>query len=1177
MHFVDHFIKNPVKVAVGVILLVLFGLLTIVPPSIAPSPIRVPVQLTPSTDEPIVTVTTTWEGASPEEVEREIIDKQEDVLKGIQNLKKMTSTATQGQGSIELEFRVGTNQDIAKQDASDALRQVKYQIPQDEFDNPTVKSGREFGEEAIAWIIMSSDRDDIYVPDLYTFAWEDIKPMLERVDGISSVNVLGGREREIQVIIDGHRLAQAGITFTELSSAIQLQNTNVAAGNLAQGKRDILIRTMGRYESLDEIRRTVVKVGTGGPIRIEDVAEVRDTFKKQYGFVRSKGKFVMAIPAYREIGSNVIQTMEGLKVAIADVNRQVLEPRGLRLELTQVYDETTYINSSIDLVKENIIYGGVLAIIVLMLFLRSLSATTIVAIAIPISIIGTFLIIPIANRTVNVVMLAGLAFAVGMVVDNSIVVLENIYRHREMGKSRVQAASDGATEVWGAVLANTLTTMIVFLPIIFVQEEAGQLFKDIAIAIGGAVGLSLIVSIAVIPPLAARILHTGGKFKMSEEGQSWFSRAVANLVMAINRHLPTRLAVVIGFMALSIGISWNISPEPSYLPTGNKNLIFGFLMTPPGYNVNEFARIGRMLEDGDPQRGIIGIRRFWEVEQGSPEHRQLQKEWLEFVERVAVPREEAQIRQIEQQLASGKLDGEDRRKAKQQIREHTRKIAEWRVPPPAIENFFFVAFGGGCFMGCSSQDPELIRPLQNVLNSTGFIVPDSMAFFFQPSIFNMESGNSVDVEVRGEDLEEVTRAGLSLFVACRNRFGRVEPNPRNFFMDRREDQIRPDRIKAGDLGLTVADIGSIIRAGGDGRVIGQYRDQGRSIDLALKFAGTEDPTTGENETSELAGIPIYTPVGRIVPLAAVTNVERTLSPQEIRHIETQPAVKLTVTPPEGISLPEVIKTIEDDIVGAMRGEGYGPQKATLPPGVVVSLAGNADKLRATWDSLKWLLALSFLVIYLLMAGLFESFTYPFVIILTVPLAVVGGFIGLWIVHRWTLSDPTMAIQELDILTILGFVILLGIVVNNGILIVHQSLNNIRAGFAPNDAIGESVRTRIRPIFMTVLTTLVGQIMLVVRPGSGAEIYRGVGAVVLGGLFCSTVFTLVVIPAMLSMFIGAQVTLGRLLFNRGQAVANMPPGAPATAAAASPPEREPRTPSAPHMPRPATSLHSDSPP
>jgi HAE1 family hydrophobic/amphiphilic exporter-1 len=1128
MRLIEFFIKNPVKVAVAVFLLVLFGLLTITPPSLMPSPIRVPVQLTPTVDEPIVSVLTSWDGASPQEVEREIIEPQEEMLKSITGLRKMTSSSDQGGGNVTLEFLVGTDQDAAKQDVSDALRRVKYQIPINEFDNPTVQSGRPYGEEAIAWMILSGENTGVQVPELFTFVDEKVKPYLERVEGVSSIAIFGGREREVQVVVDGWKLARAGITFAELRRALESQNTNVSAGNSAQGKRDIVVRTMGQFTSLGDIRKTVVKTGAGGPIRVEDLAEVHDNFKKQYQFVRSEGREVIALAAFRETGANVLEVMEGLRAAIDTVNADVLSHRQLKLELTQVYDETNYIHSAIDLVVDNIYWGGLLSVLAIWVFLRSVWGTAVISISIPICVIGTFLVIPLCGRNVNVVMLAGLAFATGMVVDSATVVLENIYRHLEMGKSRMQASLEGSVEVWGAVLVNSLTTVIVFLPIVFVQEEAGQIFRDIAIAISGSMLLALLVSISVVPALSARILKPVAHINPEKTGR--MSNFLGHTVATINRRRRYQLLVVGVTTIGSVWLSVKLAPEPSYLPAGNQNLIFGFLLTPPGYNTPEFKRIAHALEEGDPAKGRVGIRQFWEAETGSPEYAKLLKDWSAMVERDIIPGLDAQIAAQQAVIDDGKSKRSDRRKARERQRELRREIATWRVPPPPIENFFFVAYNGICFMGCSSKDPEVVRPLTNVLNSTGMSVPDSFAIFFQTSIFNFGEGNSVDVEIRGDDLDHVVSAAKNLMAACMERFGgRPESNPSNFALDRREDRLIPDRVKAGDVGLNVADIGSIVRACGDGRVVGQYREGGRSVDLTIKVAGTQDALEGRSATDMIAQVPVFTPTGQIVPLSAVCKIEATTAPQQISHIETQRSVKLTVRPPEGVSLPEVVAILQGDIIAPMRAEGFGPARLKIDNDVLVSLAGNADKLRATWDSLKWLLALSCLVCYLVMAGLFESFLYPFIIIFTVPFAVVGGFAGLALLHAWTWHDPTAAVQQMDMLTILGFVILLGTVVNNGVLLVHQALNNIAYGMSVDEAIADSARSRTRPIVITVLTTLTGLIPLVIRPGAGAELYRGLGSVVLAGLTCSTVFTLIVIPVVMSLMLGAKAHLGRFLF------------------------------------------------
>lgn len=1163
-------IDNPVKVAATVIVVVLFGLLTITPPWLLPSPIRLPVQLTPNLDQPVVSITTTWQGASPEEIEREIIEPQEEQLKGLSNLTKMVSTATEGNAEIRLEFVVGVDQNIAKQDASDALRRVVYQIPQNEFDNPIVITGSAQGGNEIAWLILSSDDPDFDPSVLYDFVTERVEPLLERVEGIADIKVFGGREREVQVIVDAPRLAQAGIPFDELRAALQGQNTNISAGSTSQGKRDVAVRTMGQFTSLDDVRRTVIRVGPGGPIRVGDVAEVVDGYKKPTVFVRSSGKYTLALPAYRETGSNVIEVMEGLRDAIARANKEILAPRGLKLNLTQVYDETVYINSAIRLVTDNIWVGSILTILVLVAFLRNFRATLVVALSIPISIIATFLVVPIFGRSMNVVMLGGLAFAVGMVVDNAIVVLENIFRHREMGKDQRSAAADGGAEVWGAVLASSGTTMIVFLPIIFVKEEAGQLFTDIAIAVSGAVGLSMLVSVCVIPPLAARMLGRSASGFGRLDGAPGTSHgrvadAAYNLIVGINRRAPARLAVVLGFMIVSIGGSWLLAPKASYLPSGNRNLVFGFMFTPPGYNLHEFRRMAGRVESGDPQAASPadrspGLRRFWEARTGTSDEQQtrtasLMKDWSAFVEARKIPELEKQLAQLRDPathrqktdaVAAAKKSLAEQTDPAARSRQHSlvrqltaelrllpariaeaeRSIRQWRIEPPAIEDFFFVGFQGTCFVGCTSADPQRVQPLINVMSLCCSIIPDAFPIFFQPSIFGefVASGNTVEVEVRADNLKTVTDGAKMLQMALMAEFGVYpEPNPPNFDRGRLEARLTPDRERAGEVDMTVADVGLVVRACGDGAIVGQYRDAGKSYDLAVLVKDTQDLATGRGETRGFSDVQVATRAGRVVPLSALCRVEEVLAPQQINHIETQRSVQLTVRPPPGKPLAEVVNRI-DEIVAEMRGPGYqmppqfGGFPARLDPSVIVRLAGNASKLRTTWDSLKWLLLLSGLVCYLLMAGLFESFSYPLVIMTTVPLAVVGGFLGIALVHWWTWYDVNAAIQELDVLAILGFVILLGVVVNNGILIVHQSLNFHREGQPMWQAIGESVRTRLRPILMTSLTTVIGLLPLVLRPGAGAEIYRGLGAVVLMGLLLSTVFTLIVVPAALSLFV-----------------------------------------------------------
>ena len=506
MNLIGLAIRQPVTVAVGIILVIVAGLLALQ---------RIPIQLTPNVESTIITVTTFWEGASPGEIEQNVIDKQEERLLGLSNLRSITSASQQGMGRVRLEFATGTDKAEALREVSDKLREVP-DYP-DNVDEPLIESTDRENRDYIAWVVFGTTDPDFDVRVLRDFAVDRIEPALERVQGIAEINVLGGREREVQIRVDPILMAHYRILPTQFAQVIRDTNQNISAGQLADGKRDVRVRTIGQYQTLQQILDTVI-VDTGAPVHVRDVAEVELTYKEPTSFVRSRGKPVIAINAEREIGSNVMEVMKDLKAAVAELDKPggllKSEARRLGLDgtltLTQVYDQTIYIDDALALVRNNIWIGGGLATIVLILFLRSLRSVAIIALAIPISVVGAVVAMVAMGRSINVISLAGMAFAVGMVVDNAIVVLENIFRHLEMGKPRVEAALDGAREVWGAVLASTLTTVVVFIPILLIQEEAGQLFRDIALAICAAVALSLIVSITVIPCAAARLLRPRG-------------------------------------------------------------------------------------------------------------------------------------------------------------------------------------------------------------------------------------------------------------------------------------------------------------------------------------------------------------------------------------------------------------------------------------------------------------------------------------------------------------------------------------------------------------------------------------------------------------------------------------------------------------------------------------------
>ncbi|MEE8350235.1 MAG: efflux RND transporter permease subunit, partial [Acidobacteriota bacterium] len=566
MKIIQESIRYPVTTAVGVILLILFGALAFN---------RIPVQLTPEVERPQLFITTLWPGASPNEIEREIVDEQEEQLKSLEGLIKMESSSRDSAGTVTLTFQVGTSIDAALLRVANRLEQVPA-YP-DDADKPVITSSN-VDESAIGWWALRPTRENGFVGDmasLYDFVSDFVESELERVPGVGNSNFYGGQPREMQVIVNPAELAARRITINELGAALDRENRNYSGGDFEEGKRRYIVRTVGEYSSTEDIENIVVAVRNGIPVYLRDVARAQLGFRKPTDKVFMMDTKVIIINAIRVPGANVLQVMVDLKQTVQHLNDDLLAAQGL--ELIQVYDQTEYIHSAIALVRQSLFIGGALAILVLLLFLGSASSTLIISVAIPISIVGSLLMMYWLGRTLNVVSLAGLAFAVGMVVDNSIVVLENIYRHRQLGKSRFSAALDGTREVWGAVLASTLTTVAVFLPIAFMEEEIGQLFGDIAIAITCAVALSLIVSITVIPSLSAKILRAGNKksdglrrSKGIHPGRA-FARLVVSIVTRINRSTLARLAVIIVLTGGALGFSYLLMPKAEYLPVGNQN------------------------------------------------------------------------------------------------------------------------------------------------------------------------------------------------------------------------------------------------------------------------------------------------------------------------------------------------------------------------------------------------------------------------------------------------------------------------------------------------------------------------------------------------------------------------------------------------------------------------------
>ncbi|QDT15812.1 efflux RND transporter permease subunit [Alienimonas californiensis] len=1154
MNFIAALVSNPVKVAVGVLLTMMFGLVALA---------RMPMQLTPEVQTPTITVETRWPGASPQEIEREIVVEQEEQLKSVENVTKLTSESTDSSARITMEFRVGTKMDRAVVDVIGRLEQVP-QYPRD-ADKPVISTANS-SDRPIAWFILGSrmplpeeldalEADhpelaeglaqvrkahneglamlrlrllaekheavrplmpppELNVSELKRFAEDEIEARLERVSGVSQANVRGGLEDELQVIVDPQKLAARRLTLPDVRRVLQGQNADVSAGDFWEGKRRYVVRTLGQFRSPQQVADQPLAVVDGAPVYVRDVAEVKLGFKKPDGLVRRFGESSIAVNAQRETGANVLDVMDGLRGVVAELNDGILKERGL--QLTQVYDETDYIYSAVELVQQNIVIGGALTMIVLMLFLhlgvRALLVTPLIALtglaaatfspwyfvltlaiivgagfwfargalvvglAIPTSIVGTFLLLDALGRSLNVVSLAGLAFAVGMLVDNAVVVLENIYRrYDELGEPPTTAAVRGTQEVWGAVLSSTLTTVAVFLPIVFIQEEAGQLFRDIALAISGAVALSLVVSMTLIPTASARLFgnrkrdqrraaaaaHNSYGARISRGVAGPIERAgggLTNLIVGVNAWLQRGFLRRVVAVVVLFGVSASclfLVPQVEYLPTGNRNLVFGILMPPPGYNLDQLMEMGEQVE--------ADLKPYWNTQPGTPE--------------------------------AAALDY------------------------PIIGDFFFVARGREVFMGLRADDPARVGELVPLVQEVGAKLPGTFTVAKQSSLFErgLTAGRTIDVEITGPELEELVAIGGRILGATKGLYpeAQVRPVP-SLDLSSPEVHIEPKLLQAADMQVSAADLGFTADALIDGAFIGDYFVGGDKIDLTLvgidRYAGSAD---------DLRTLPVATPEGRLVPMEALANVRLTSGPEQVNHRERVRSITIEVSPPPSVALETAMERIRDEVIAPLR------EQNALGPGMRINLAGTADKLEQTWQALWVNLALALLITYLLMAGLFESWIYPLVIICTVVPGALGGVLGLRALNF-------VYAQPLDVLTMLGFFILIGTVVNNAILIVHQALNNMREeGMGPDAALLESVRTRIRPIFMTTMTTVLGLLPLVLFPGAGSELYRGLGSVVLGGLIVATLFTLVLVPTLFSLTRDLRAFFFRLLGGKSE--------------------------------------------
>ena len=1049
-------VENPVKVLVGVCFLVIFGIQAF---------LNMPYRLIPSIEYPQISVSTYWRGASPYEVEKEILERQERVLKTIPGLIDCESTARESSAYITLMF----DMDVPVNDAillvANKLNEVSG-YPEN-MNQPTIRAANTDAVSVVDLMLLTDDTNKRSIDEYLSFFEETIKPYFDRVKGVADVSYWGGRARQIQIDVDPYRLSAYNITLSAIISALNLENVNISAGTIDFGAKDYRFRTIGEAKTPQDIRDIVVISSDNARIKLGDIANVDYGFSKRSTIVSYGNTNALSVGIVAQAGANVLELTNDVDKVVEDLNNGILKNNGLKF--VKIADQKNYILQAIALVKSNIIVGGLLAVIVLLVFLRSVRATLVIAVTIPICIIGTFLIMHLLGRTLNVISLAGIAFSVGMLIDNSIVVLENIDRHISNGKKALDAAVTATKEVWGAVLASTLTTIAVFFPIVFIKEEAGQLFGDIAIAVSAAVGLSLVTSITVIPVLS-KILFGAGENK--KEKSSVILSRIKNKTSALHvndnikekviKYSPNNLLVAAGnffvkyivlisdkinskfiikfsfiviVTAFSIISAYMLMPKMDYLPLGNKNMMESRFTPPPGISYNERKAMGDFIY----------------------------KELKPYME--------------------SEKDGY-----------------------PQIDSFVFIASSTYVALRATSKDEARVVELQPLLASVSAKIPGITASTSQVPLFNIGRGssNTFLMNVAGAmEYESLINTVRLIQDRIMNEIPEVQlrlnPTSNPVYP---EVQIIPNREALKSAGITATELGISVDAYLDGRKIGEFKDSTiGTIDIML-----QGERKSFNNPDEVYSILVNSGSGFPVPISSLAETKEVMGIERIRRYNYQRSFLFIITLPKGMVLEQLQEKINTKVLEPMREEG-------LLQGITVYTSGASSKLESAKNALSGNFMLAILITYLLMAALLNNFFYPLIIMFSVPLAASGGFIGLDLVNRF------LTPQSLDIITMLGFIMLIGSVVNNPILIVYQTLNNIKYGMNGSAAIRDALKTRIRPIFMSTATSLFGMLPLVLAPGAGSELYRGMGSVILGGMALSTIFTLFLIPALLSLFLG----------------------------------------------------------
>lgn len=1013
MKLTEQSLNNPSAVAIVATVIMLLGIISI---------LNMPAQLLPQVNKPVLTVVNSWPGASPREIESEITVPIEEVLRGTPGMTKMFAYNMSNVSYLQLEFALETDMTRALIEVISRLNRLRP-LPAN-AQKPQVQSGEwgDANDQLIEYYIEQLPGFDDQVQENRRFIRDVIVPELQSLYGVSSIDLgdAAGDGDQLQIIIDPFKAADYGIDIAKLPQRVG-RSIDISSGTIDVGRRTFTLRIEGRYDPL-EFKDLILEWRNGLPVKLGDIARIEVGPGKRNRFIYHNGQPATRIGIARTNDANVLEALAGVKAKMKEYNEGIFKARGLKADYS--FDPAVYINRSINLLSGNLIAGIILAIGVLWLFLRQWRATFLIALAIPVSLLTTFVILSLAGRSLNVISLAGLAFATGMVLDAAIVVLENIVRLREKGIRPLHASHDGAVQVWGALLASTATTVAIFIPIMFLKDVEGQMFADLALTIAIGVSVSLLVAVTILP--------TAARFWMREMPAEPKGRTIwdslSDKVIHLTDTSMKRITWIASLSVVSVVLSVSLWPESNYLPPVKRDTVDTFLFFPPGTNI----------ETAD--------------------------------------REIAQV-----------IDA--------RLQPHLTGNAE-----PRIRDYFLWSFPGGSggWLAINPLDDgnldELMAQVQSDVISG---LPDTFGFTQRRSLFGgFESESSVEMRISASDINAIKPA---VAVAIQTVMAKVQGSSANPQPDPNAEtselRFTPNDTRLAEVGWTRQDLTNVVLELGQGSWLGEYFSGSERLDVYLR---TEAFTTPE----QIASLSVVTPLGETVPLGDLAEIDIAPSPPMIVRINGKRSYSVIVNPPEGMSLEGLITTLKTEVEPAIR--------EVLPIDGSIAYAGNAEDLARAIGTLGMNFIVAFLLLILIMAGLFKSLMDAVLVVISIPLAAVGGVLALNIMNL-------IKFQPLDLLGMIGFIILLGLVVNNAILLVAQTRAAEREeGLPVTEAVHQALRLRLRPIFMSTLTSLFGMLPLLLVPGAGSEIYRGMAAAIVGGMSVSTLFTLILLPSLLQM-------------------------------------------------------------